>query len=187
MSSLTSVRPTYQTIETTPIQIVGRAGRQEAGWMRREVLRDRAVRRHRERRARGRQDRRLRRRRRRRQHGDDQQLVPGRAEDVGAERAEHVVRVVDQELRPVEGLGRDRDDHVDPDQDDRGDDRRDPRRPGRVLGLLVHGDGAVPAPVDEHGDEHAETSALDVPIVERVQPAASDGCTESPAESPRRP
>ena len=74
----------------------------------------------------------------------------------------------------MERLGRDRDDHVDADQDDRGGHRRDPRRPGRVLGLLVHGDEAVPAPVDEHGDEHAGDERARRADVERVQPAARD-------------
>ena len=88
---LTSVRPTYQTIESD-----GHPDRRDAGSQvlrvdAREPLRERAVRRHRQSRSCRGQDRRLRRRRRGRQHRDDQQLVERRAEHVACPSAASTV------------------------------------------------------------------------------------------------
>ena len=136
-----------------------------------ERLRQRAVARHRERRARRRQDRRLRRGRRGGEHGDDQQLVPRRAEHVLAERAEHVVGVVVQEVDAVEGLRGERDDEVDREQQEGAHDRGAARRLGRVLGLLVDRDGGVPAPVDEDREQQPAAHRAERLDVERVEPA----------------
>ena len=77
--------PDVKTIESAPMPSVETSGSGSADGSP-EHRRDRAPARHRERRPRGRQDRRLRRRGRRREHGDDQELVPGGAEHLRAER-----------------------------------------------------------------------------------------------------
>ena len=46
-------------------------------------------------------------------------------------------------------------------------------RPGvrlRVLGFLVHGDGGVPTPVDENGQQHARRKGADGVDPEGVEP-----------------
>ena len=77
---------TYQMIDTTPIEIVDTVGVWKRGLTLPKRLGQRPQRAIESARARGRQDRGLRRRRGRAEHGDDQQLVQRRAEDLRAER-----------------------------------------------------------------------------------------------------
>ena len=135
-----------------------------------ERARDRLGPRHRQRRARGREDRRLRRGRRGREDRDDQQLVEWRSEHALTQRSEHVALIVDQGVDSSVGLGGGGDEQVDPDQDERRDDRRAARRGARVLGLLVDGDPGVPAPVDEDRQQDAAVQRAEARDVERVEP-----------------
>ena len=129
-------------------------GGQVAGVDPAERFRDRPESRHRERRAGGRQDRRLGRGRGRGQHRDDQQLVERGAEDVVAQRAEHVFGVAGQEMGAVERLRRCGDDDVDQHQQDRAHHGRLAWAVGGVARLLIDADAAVPSPVDEDAEQH---------------------------------
>ena len=88
-----------------------------------------------------------------------------------AERAEDVVGMVVQEADAVIRLRGERDDDVDPEEQEGADDGGPPRRPARVLRLLVHRDGRVPAPVDEDREQQPVRERAERLDVERVEPA----------------
>ena len=146
------------------------ARRQVARMDVREAARDRPLARHRERRARGRQDRRLRRGRRRRQHGEDQQLVPAASRTPCAPSTLSTSSELSlEQSRAAVRLRGGRDDEVDQHEQDRRDDRRAARPLVAVLGLLVDGDAGVPAPVDEDAEQHAVDQRAPAEV-ERVEP-----------------
>ena len=149
MFSLTIVSPTYQTIDSAPIRMVETCGVRKRGWMRPSdsgIAFARAI--------------------------DSDVRAVGRivvcveaAADVSTAMISSLSSGEPRTAEPsslktsselsisacgtVEGLGRDGDDHVDRQQDEGADDGGAAGRLVGVLALLVDGDRAVPAPVDE--------------------------------------
>ena len=129
--------------------------RQEARVRLAEVGGHRVGPRHREHGAGGRQDGRLGRGQRRGQDGQDDQLVPRRAEDAGRQGTEDGV-VVGELLRRSDAAERDhggRGSQVGHEKDDRARDGGETGSAFAVLRLLRQVDRALPAPVDEHPDQ----------------------------------
>ncbi len=70
----------------------------------------------------------------------------------------------------MDGLGGGRHHHVDEQQHQGGQQSGTTGGAPGVLGLLVHGDGSVPAPVDEHGQQHPGRQGADGMDVEGIEP-----------------
>ena len=84
-----------------------------------------------------------------------------------------------EEVGALHRLRRERDDHEDRDEDERGEHAGEPGRRVRVLALLVDARGGVPAPVDEHREQQALGERADAAEVASASATTATGWTES--------